>query len=199
MGDRTAVPPYDYPAMRIACADLAPLVRASWFRGVSALPNSFAHECFIDELAMEAGVDPVEYRLRYLKDARAADLVRAVAARVGWKPRTAPRKEAEGEILRGQGFAYAVYVHSQFPGYGAAWAAWAAEVEVNSRTGEVAVTRVTVGQDSGAMVNPDGVRHQVHGNVLQSVSRVLKEKVTFDKNAMVASREWGGYPIMTFR
>jgi nicotinate dehydrogenase subunit B len=199
MGDRTAVPPYDYPTMRIACDDMAPLVRASWFRGVSALPNSFAHECFIDELATQAGVDPVEYRLRYLKDERAADLVRAVAARVGWKPRTGPRMQAEGDILRGQGFAYAVYVHSKFPGYGAAWAAWAAEVEVNRRTGEVVVSRVTVGQDAGLMINPDGVRHQVHGNVVQSVSRTLKERVTFDDNALVSSQEWGGYPIMTFR
>ena len=199
MGDRTAIPPYDYPAMRIAVEDMPPLVRASWMRGVSALPNTFAHECFIDELAAEAGVDPVEYRLRHLREARAAELVRAVAARAGWQPRTRPRLKGEGDVLRGEGFAYALYVHSKFPGFGAAWAAWVAEVEVNRRTGEVAVTRVTVGNDAGLMVNPAGVQHQVHGNVIQSTSRALKERVTFDERSLVASQEWGAYPIMTFR
>ncbi|KAH2776228.1 hypothetical protein KXW38_000523, partial [Aspergillus fumigatus] len=75
MGDRTAIPPYDYEHMRVVANDMPPIVRASWFRGVSALPNTFAHESYIDELATEAGVDPVEYRLRYLKDSRAIDLV----------------------------------------------------------------------------------------------------------------------------
>ena len=67
MGDRTAIPPYDYDAMRVVVHDMPPIVRASWFRGVSALPNTFAHESYIDELATEAGVDPIEYRLRYLR------------------------------------------------------------------------------------------------------------------------------------
>ena len=199
MGDRTAIPPYAYPAMRIAVDDLAPLVRASWMRGVSALPNTFAHECFIDELAAEAKVDPVEYRLRHLKEERAAELVRAVAARAGWEERTGPRLRGEGDILRGQGFAYALYVHSRFPGFGAAWAAWVAEVEVNRRTGEVAVTKVTVGHDAGLMINPAGVRHQVHGNVVQATSRALMERVSFEENALVSSKEWGGYPIISFK
>ncbi len=199
MGDRTAVPPYAYPAMRVAVEDMAPLVRASWFRGVSALPNSFAHECFIDELATEAAVDPVEYRLRYLPDARAADLVRSVAQRVGWEARTGPRLRTDGDIAHGQGFAYAVYVHGAYPGVAAAYAAWAADVAVNRRTGEVTVTRVTVGHDAGLMVNPAGVRHQVHGNVVQTTSRALMEQVQFDERALVTSKEWGAYPIITFR
>jgi nicotinate dehydrogenase subunit B len=198
MGDRTAIPPYDYDAMRVVAHDMPPIVRASWFRGVSALPNTFAHESYIDELATEAGVDPIEYRLRYLKDPRAIDLVNAVAKRADWAPR--PRwKEpvAEGDIVRGRGFAYALYVHSTFPGFGAAWSAWIADVAVNKSTGDVSVTRVVAGQDSGLMINPDGVRHQIHGNVIQSTSRALMEEVSFDRNA-VASREWGAYPIITF-
>ena len=95
MGDRTAIPPYDYENLRVVAHDMPPIVRASWFRGVSALPNTFAHESYIDELAAEAGVDPIEYRLRYLKDARAVDLVNAVAERAGWKPRPV-RQEAGG-------------------------------------------------------------------------------------------------------
>ena len=198
MGDRTAIPPYDYDAMRVVAHDMPPIVRASWLRGVSALPNTFAHESWIDELATEAGVDPIEYRLRYLKDARAVDLVNAVAERAGWTPR--PHRlepEADDDIVRGRGFAYALYVHSKFPGYGAAWSAWIADVAVNKATGDVSVTRVVAGQDSGLMINPDGVRHQIHGNVIQSTSRALMEEVSFDRHS-VTSREWGAYPIITF-
>jgi nicotinate dehydrogenase subunit B len=198
MGDRTAIPPYDYDAMRVVAHDMPPIVRASWFRGVSALPNTFAHESYIDELATEAGVDPIEYRLRYLKDERAIDLVNAVAERAGWTPR--PRWQepaADGDIVRGRGFAYALYVHSKFPGYGAAWSAWIADVAVNKSTGDVSVTRVVAGQDSGLMINPDGVRHQIHGNVIQSTSRALMEEVSFERGS-VTSREWGAYPIITF-
>ncbi len=146
MGDRTAIPPYDYDHLRVVAHDMPPIVRASWFRGVSALPNSFAHESYIDELAHEAKVDPIEYRLRYLKDPRAVDLVKAVAERGGWKPRPVwQEKESDGDVVQGRGFAYALYVHSKFPGYGAAWSAWIADVEVNKSTGDVSVTRVIAG------------------------------------------------------
>ncbi|MGY3447024.1 molybdopterin cofactor-binding domain-containing protein [Bradyrhizobium sp. USDA 4473] len=198
MGDRTAIPPYDYENMRVVANDMPPIVRASWFRGVSALPNTFAHESYIDELAAEAEVDPIEYRLRYLKDKRAIDLVNAVAERAGWTPRPVRQEpEADGDIVRGRGFAYALYVHSKFPGYGAAWSAWIADVAVNKATGDVSVTRVVAGQDSGLMINPEGVRHQIEGNVIQSTSRALMEEVSFERGA-VAAREWGAYPIIKF-
>ncbi|WP_213881292.1 molybdopterin cofactor-binding domain-containing protein [Pseudomonas sp. dw_358] len=198
MGDRTAVPHYSYPEVRVSIEDMAPIVRASWLRGVSALPNVFAHESYIDELAFTAGVDPVEYRLRYLPDERAAELVRATAERAQWQPRTQPgQTPAEDGVLRGRGFAYARYIHSKFPGFGAAWAAWVADVAIDTATGEVAVTRVVVGHDAGMMINPAGVQHQIHGNVVQSTSRVLKEQVTFEESRLTA-KEWGGYPILTF-
>ncbi|MDX3904883.1 MAG: molybdopterin-dependent oxidoreductase [Pigmentiphaga sp.] len=199
MGDRTAVPPYRYGATRIQCHDMPPLVRAAWLRGVSALPNSFAHECFVDELAHEAGEDPLAFRLRHLDDPRAADLLRAVAERAAWRsgaPGSRGQPGPDGK-LRGRGLAYARYIHSKFPGFGAAWSAWVADVEVDPASGAVAVERVVVGQDTGMVVNPDGVIHQVHGNVIQMVSRVLKERVSFDR-AGVASREWGTYPILGF-
>ena len=198
VGDRTAVPPYDYEVMRIVVNDMPPIVRAAWLRGVSALPNTFAHESYIDELAIAAGVDPVEYRLRYLRDSRAIDLLKATVAQAGWEPRTAPRMRVDADgVLHGQGVAYALYVHSKFPGFGAAWSAWVADVAVDPRSGAVSVTRVVAGQDTGLMINPDGVRHQLQGNVIQSISRVLKEEVRFSGSA-VTSREWGAYPILTF-
>ncbi len=201
MGDRTARPPYAYDNLRVAVNDMAPIVRASWLRGVSALPNSFAHESYVDELATAAGVDPVEFRLKLLDDPRAAELVRATAEKAGWQSRTGPRQQAlDGDWLQGQGFAYARYVHSKWPGFGAAWAAWVADVEVNQKTGEVHVRRVVVGHDAGLLVNPAGVEHQVHGNVLQTTSRALKEQVLFEPvKQAVESREWGSYPILSFR
>ncbi len=198
MGDRTAIPPYAYDNARVVVHDMPPVARASWLRGVAALPNSFAHESFIDELAIAAAADPVEYRLRYLEDARGAELIRAVAARAGWQPHTGPGlMPADGEWLRGRGFAYAVYVHGRFPGTASAASAWVAEVAVNRTSGEVAVERVVVGQDAGLMVNPAGVEHQVHGNVIQSTSRALHERVPFEAG-LPAARDWGAYEILSF-
>ncbi|MFM0124861.1 molybdopterin-dependent oxidoreductase [Paraburkholderia sp. RL18-101-BIB-B] len=201
LGDRTAIPPYDYSNMRVAVNDMPAILRAAWLRGVSALPSSFAHESYIDELATAAGVDPVEFRLRYLNDERAVDLVKATAERAGWMPHTRPQQQAsDGDFLRGRGFAYARYIHSTFPGFGAAWAAWVADVEVNRRTGEVHVRRVVVGHDAGMMINPAGVQHQIHGNVVQVTSRTLLERVEIEpKTNVVASKEWGSYPILSFR
>ncbi|MBA3592737.1 MAG: molybdopterin-dependent oxidoreductase [Pseudomonadota bacterium] len=205
MGDRSARPPYDYDNLRISVNDMAPMLRASWLRGVSALPNAFAHESYIDELATAAGVDPVEFRLRYLSEPRAAELVRATAERAGWKPHTQPQQQAPDkagaqDIVHGQGVAYARYVHSKWPGFGAAWAAWVADVEVNRKTGEVHVRRVVVGHDAGTLINPAGVQHQIHGNVVQTTSRALTEQVALNPvNNTVAALEWGAYPILSFR
>ena len=201
MGDRTARPPYEIADLRVTVNDMAPILRASWLRGVSAMPNSFAHESYIDELATAAGVDPVQYRLRYLKDPRANELLQATAERAGWIAHTQPQGQgATGDWLHGQGVAYARYVHSKWPGFGAAWSAWVADVDVNQKTGEVHVKRVVVGHDAGLTINPAGVAHQVHGNVLQTTSRALKEQVRVDPDTgVVATREWGSYPILSFR
>jgi nicotinate dehydrogenase subunit B len=201
MGDRTARPPYDIADLRVTINDMAPILRAAWLRGVSALPNSFAHESYMDELAHAAGADPVAFRLRHLKDPRAHELLQATAARAGWKPHAAPQQQgASGDWLHGQGVAYARYVHSKWPGFGAAWSAWVADVDVNRTTGEVHVKRVVVGHDAGLVVNPAGVEHQVHGNVLQTTSRALKEQLRIDPGtSLPASREWGSYPILSFR
>ncbi|WP_269511519.1 xanthine dehydrogenase family protein molybdopterin-binding subunit [Burkholderia sp. IMCC1007] len=201
MGDRTAVSPYASPNRRFVCEDLAPLVRASWLRGVSALPNSFAHDAFVDECAALAGIDPLAFRIRHLQDTRAIELLQAVADRAGWTPRAGRNDEHDerdaARVVRGRGIAYARYVHSRFPGFGAAWSAWIVDLSVDRVSGEIRVERVTVGQDTGTMINPDGVRHQIHGNVIQVLSRTLKERVRF-ADGKVASREWASYPILTF-
>ncbi|MAK56702.1 MAG: aldehyde dehydrogenase [Pusillimonas sp.] len=199
MGDRTSVPPYVYPRMKIASHDMAPIVRAAWLRGVSAMPNSFAHDSFIDELAYAANADPVDFRLQYLRESNARDVLAATARKANWQAGVKGSRGVPDEhgVLRGRGVAYARYVHSKFPGFGAAWSAWVVDVAVDATTGRVTVDRVVVGQDTGMMVNPDGVRHQIHGNVIQSLSRVLKEEVKFNGQGVV-DHEWGAYPIISF-
>ncbi|WP_421360454.1 molybdopterin cofactor-binding domain-containing protein [Agrobacterium rosae] len=197
MGDRTIVPPYRVPNKRITVHDMAPIVRASWMRGVSALPNTFAHESFIDEMAFEAGEDPVAFRLRHLDDPREADLVRRTAEQAGWREHNGPRLRREGRMAFGQGFAFATYVHGTFPGTAAASAAWVVDVAVDLETGEVTLSRIFIGQDQGLVINPDGVRQQIHGNAIQTASRVLVEEVTFDAISPTP-QSWAAYSIQTF-
>lgn len=199
MGDRTAIPQYEYPHMRVIAEDAAPIVRASWMRGVSALPNVFAHESWIDELAYLAQQDPIAFRLQYLTDPRAITLIHALKKQVAWQEGPAHRHPApqDQEIVTGRGFAYARYFHSKFPGFGAAWAAWVCDLSVNRRSGQIKLQKISVAHDCGQIVNPAGVRHQVHGNIIQSTSRVLKEFVTFDSSG-VTSLDWGGYPLLRF-
>lgn len=199
MGDRTAIPQYEYPHMRVLSQDAAPIVRASWMRGVSALPNVFAHESWIDEMAYLAGQDPIAYRLKYLKDDRAIKLIAALKKQCNWQDGPAHRQPASAnqDVVTGRGFAYARYFHSKFPGFGAAWAAWVCDLSVNRKTGQIKIDKIFVAHDCGRMINPAGVKHQVHGNIIQSTSRVLKEFVTFD-GAGTTSLEWGGYPILRF-
>ena len=199
MGDRTAIPQYRCSDTNIEALDMAPIVRASWIRGVAALPNVFAHESFIDELAAAEQADPVEFRLRLMEDERPIAVVKAVAERAGWTPRPAhqdPKRTNDG-LLQGRGFSQHRYVHGAFPGVGASWCAWAVDVEVDPETGYVIVRKVVVGQDCGMMVNPAGVVHQLHGNVIQAISRSLKESVSFDERGVV-DLEWGAYPILSF-
>ncbi|MBS0530603.1 MAG: c-type cytochrome, partial [Proteobacteria bacterium] len=126
------------------------------------------------------------------------DLVKAVAERAEWTPRPVRKEpDEDNDVVQGRGFAYALYVHGPFPGKPAAWSAWVTDVAVNRSTGEVSVTRVVAGQDAGLMINPDGVRHQIHGNIIQSASRALTEQVAFEPSS-VGSREWGAYPIIKF-
>lgn len=199
MGDRTAVPQYEYPHMRVIAEDAAPIVRASWMRGVSALPNVFAHESWIDELAYLAKQDPIAYRLRYLTDPRAVTLIHALKKQANWQDGPAHRQQVaeDQEVVNGRGFAYARYFHSKFPGFGAAWAAWVCDLSVNRRSGQIKLNHIYVTHDCGQIVNPAGVRHQVHGNIIQSASRVLKEFATFDQTG-VTSLDWGGYPLLRF-
>jgi CO/xanthine dehydrogenase Mo-binding subunit len=143
-----------------------------------------AIESFMDELANAAGVDPVEFRLRHLSDQRARDVVTAAAEAFGWG-------SLERQPNRGRGIGYARYKNY------AALTAVVMEVEVTPRNGRVRVLRAVAANDSGHIVSPDGIKNQIEGGLIQSLSWTLKEEVKFDDTA-VLSRDWVSYPIITF-
>lgn len=184
--------PYTVANVRTVCHRLADTpLRPSWIRTPGRMQNTYANEAFLDELAAEAGIDPAAYRLRALKDPRGTEVIQRVMALAQWESRPSPRADRSGEVLRGRGISYVRYELYR------TYVAGVAEVEVDRRTGAIRVPRFFVVQDCGQIINPDGVRNQLEGNVLQTVSRVLKEEVTFDRKA-VTSLDWASYPILTF-
>ena len=189
--DRNAVPLYEFSSVKVVKHFIvdAPL-RTSALRTLGGYANVFAAESFVDELAA-AGVDPVEFRLRHLKDPRARAVVEAAARRAGWQPRGGGGPRLRGPHAQGSGFAYSRYKNL------ACYCATAAEVEVERATGRVRVTRVVAAVDAGQIVNPDGVVNQIEGGVIQSASWTLKEAVGFDRTR-VTTRSWADYPILRF-
>jgi len=180
---RNAVPIYAFDNQEVVLNVLERLpVRTGTLRAIGGYLNTFAIECFIDELAHKAGVDPVELRLRHLADERAVAVIEAVRERSGY----APRAGREGS--RGMGLGFARYSNE------ASYAAVVVEVEVGET---IKVLRVVAAIDCGRTVNPDGVSNQVEGGVVQAVSWVLKEQVRFDRTR-ITSRSWDDYPILRF-
>src|SRR5262249_2044669 len=153
-------------------------------RSLGGLSNSFANESFMDELALRARADPLAFRLQHTSDARAAAVLQAAASKAGWGASlpAAPRGFAAG---RGIGFLRYETVET--------YVAAVAEVLVNKRTGEVQVTRVVVAHDCGLIINPDGLRSQIEGNVIQGISRTLKEEVSYSGDR-ITSLAWEERP-----
>jgi CO/xanthine dehydrogenase Mo-binding subunit len=184
-GDRNAIPLYRLPSARVVHRFVPAMpVRVSALRALGAYMNIFSIESFIDELAQAAGADPVDFRLRHLDDPRARDVVSLAAARFGWSSYA----RAPG---RGRGFAFARYKNL------AAYVALALEIELDRETGSVRVVRAVAAVDSGQAVNPDGIRNQIEGGIIQSSSWTLHEAVEFDTTA-VKSADWSRYPILRF-
>jgi CO/xanthine dehydrogenase Mo-binding subunit len=146
----------------------------------------------MDELAVASGADPVEFRLRHLNDSRAKAVLEAAAKRAGWTTRLSPQKPArQTEVKNGRGVAFVQYDRTE------AYVAAVADVQVNPVDGQVRVTRVVVAHDCGLIINPDGLRNQIEGNVIQATSRTIKEEVKFD-HSVVTSLDWTTYPIVRF-
>ena len=196
-GERNARHTYVIPNTRVVAHLLqSSPMRVSSFRGLGSPQNSFANESFMDELAIAASADPVEFRLRHLTDPRAIAVVQAVARLGGWGTGDGARgnrgaKSSANGISRGRGVGYVQYDGTE------AYVAAIVDVDVDVAQHSVRVTRVCVAHDCGLIVNPDGLRNQIEGNVIQAISRTLKESVKFDRSR-VTGVDWRGYPILTF-
>ena len=183
-GDRNAPTNYSLPNARVTLHWLARMPsRHSSLRSLGATANTFANESFMDELATAAGADPLAFRLRHLDDPRARAVLTAATERAGWG----------GPLPRGEGLglAFARYENDE------AYVATVAHVRVDATTGDVRLLRVVVAHDCGLIINPNGLRNQIEGNVIQAASRALKEEVLFDETG-ITSQDWSTYPILTF-
>jgi nicotinate dehydrogenase subunit B len=179
---RNAEPLYEIAAKRIIHHLVTETpVRTSALRGLGAMPNVFALECCIDELAERAGQDPVAYRLSITADKRARAVIEKVAAMAGWK---AGEPAGAG---RGRGIAFARYKNR------AAYSAVVVELDVEEM---ISLRHVWCATDAGLVINPDGVINQLEGGIIQSASWVLKEQVRFDNG--VSSFDWETYPVLLF-
>ena len=162
-------------------------------RSPSRLQNTFAHESMMDEVAAHVKADPVEYRLRHLRDPRLRAVVESAARAANWQRRPSPNPEPrtksrnpEPQILSGRGLSCVLYEGDN--GY----CAMVAEVDVHLDTGVVDVKRMVIAIDSGPISNPDGLRNQAEGGALHGMSRALFEEVTWD-HEKVTSLDWRTY------
>lgn len=184
-GDRNAIPLYALPNARVVHHFLPDMpLRVSALRSLGAHMNVFAIESFVDELAWAARRDPVVVRLAYLNDLRARAVIERAAERFGW--RTYCRRPR-----RGAGFAFARYKNL------GAYCAIAMDVEVEPETGGLVVHRAVAAVDSGEAVSPDGIRNQIEGGIIQSLSWSSVEAVPYGA-AGRSAYDWSTYPILRF-
>jgi len=172
-------------------------VKSPFFTGPLRSPvrlqNTFAHECFMDEICAYVKADPVAYRLQHLRETQIIDVVKAAAKAARWDARPSPKRgiarTATG-IVTGRGISCVAYEGDN--GY----AALVAEVEVNQASGQVQATRFVVAHDCGPISNPEGLRNQIEGGVLQGMSRALGEEITWD-DRKVTSTDWRTYHTLS--
>jgi CO/xanthine dehydrogenase Mo-binding subunit len=156
-------------------------------RAPERIQNTFAHECFMDEIAARMKADPIAFRVKHLKEERIAEALRQVAQASNWQSRPSPaaNRPANG-IVSGRGVASCAYEGDN--GY----VAMVAEVDVTLATGAVKVKRLVVAQDCGPISNPDGMRNQIEGGALHGMSRAMLEEVTWDAQK-ITSVDWRTY------
>ena len=194
-GDGFGVPAesYEFANKRLAWETIPPLLergsplRSAHLRDPVGPQVHFASESFMDELAAALSLDPIEFRLRHVKDARDIAVIKAAAEKAAWQSRPSPRRDQTGSKVSGRGIAY-----SQRNG---TRCAVVAEVDIDRASGKIWARKFTFAHDCGQIINPDGLKHTIEGNIVQGVSRTLWEEVKFDgKN--VTSVDWMTYPIL---
>jgi nicotinate dehydrogenase subunit B len=194
-GDGFGVPAesYAFENARLAWETIPPLLdrssplRNSHLRDPVGPQIHFASESFMDEVAAAVNVDPIEFRLRHIKDPRDVAIIKAAAEKAKWDTRPSPRRDQTGNKVSGRGIAYGQRNGTRV--------AVIAEVDVDRSTGKIWARKFTVAHDCGQIINPDGLVKCIEGNIVQGVSRTLWEEVTFDREA-VTSVDWLTYPIL---
>jgi nicotinate dehydrogenase subunit B len=190
---RTPEESYEFPNKRMAWETIPPLLdrasplRTSHLRDPVGPQIHFASESFMDEIAAAIGVDPVELRLRHVKNPRDIAVIKAAAEKAGWQPRPSPRRDQTGSKVTGRGIAYAQRSGTHV--------AVVAEVEVDRESGKIWARKFTVAHDCGLIINPDGLTKTIEGNIVQGLSRMIFEEVNFDDKS-VTSIDWVTYPIL---
>jgi len=186
---------YEFANMRIESKTLpwmfpeAIPLRTASLRSPGEPPRLFATESFIDEVAAELKMDPIQFRMQYIEDERMMEALRTAAEKSGWQTRPSPAPGQSGTVVKGRGVAMG--------NRGGSIPVAVAEVEVNTQTGKVRVTKVTFAYDCGLVINPDGTKNQIEGNVMQGVSRTLLEEFKFDQNG-AKDVDWVTYPVIRF-
>jgi CO/xanthine dehydrogenase Mo-binding subunit len=185
--------PYKFANVKTVCHRLETTpFRPSWIRTPGRMQNTYGNECFMDELAAAAGVDPFDFRIKYIDpaDKRGLELLDRLMKLAKWEKRASPQKQ-DGDVVKGRGMSYVKYELVR------TYVGCVADVEVKRSTGEIKVNTMYLAHDCGQIINPDGLRNQLDGNVLQTLSRTLKEELKFDRSH-VTSLDWNSYPILTF-
>ena len=190
--------PYVFANRKVTAATLPWIMspnplRTANLRAPYSQARCLAAESQMDDMAAAAGIDPIEFRLRHLtgsNNERVSAVLRAVAQQAAWRPRARRADLQRPAIVRGRGVGIS--------GLAGTVVAQIADVDVNRSTGTVTVRKVTVAHDCGIIVNPDGLRNQIEGNIIQGCSRALMEEVDFDA-AGVKNLNWNSYPIIRFR
>ncbi len=187
---------YTFENQKVLAADIPWVQQGQWplrtsnLRAPGDLARVFASESTIDEIASDLHVDPVQFRLRYLtSDKRVSEVLVATAKKAGWTDRPSPAPASTGDKAAGRGIAVANRANTMTSAV--------AEIEVDKTTGEVTVKKITLGHDCGLIVNPDGLKNQIEGNILQGVSRALLEEVHFDSTGQ-KNLDWDSYPVIRF-
>ena len=186
--------PYKFANVKTVCHRLKTTpFRPSWIRTPGRMQNTYANKSFIDELAAAAGMDPLDFRLKYLdpSDKRGIELLQRLAKLSSWEKRPSPQRSASGNVVKGRGMSYVKYELVR------TYVGVVAEVEVDRSSGEIRVPKFYVAHDCGQIINPDGLKNQLEGCVVQTVSRTLIEELKFNRS-QVTSLDWESYPILKF-
>jgi CO/xanthine dehydrogenase Mo-binding subunit len=187
-----AYPWYTFPSQLVRSYGVSqPWLFTGPLRSPSRIQNTFGQESFMDELAAAAGADAVAFRVAHTTDPRLLAVIQKAASTANWQTRPGPAPNQSGTTRTGRGIASVRYEGSS------SWVAAVITVTVDTSSGLVTPTQVVIAHDCGVVINPDGLVNQIQGNLVQGLSRSLKEEVMFDTSGVV-SVDWTSYPIATF-